>query len=121
MGSQPTPATGFRVLSMGRETPVPASGPCDWGDNLCEPSATNVQVGTSHFDGAVQGGQVTCTGWITLTQGSGWKGTVNLSGTLHLVGGQVGEGDLAVVSSTTPVTFQTVHVDRVNPKRYTAV
>ena len=121
MGKQPTAGTGFRLLSMGADTPVPATGPCGWDDRLCEPSATNAQVGTSHFDGVVQGGQVTCTGSITVTGGAGWHGTVNLSGTLRLVGGLVGEGDLTVDSSTTPVTFQTVHVDRVNPKRYTTV
>ena len=121
MAKQPTAGTGFRLLSMGADTPVPATGPYNWEDRLCEPSATSVQVGSTHFEGEVQGGRVTCTGSITVTGGPGWHGTVNVSGTLQLVGGLVGEGDLAVDSSTAPVTFQTVHVDRVNPKRYAAV
>jgi hypothetical protein len=120
--SNPPGATGFQVLSMGQDHPAPASGRYEWNENVCDPAATTQQVGDDHFEGDVEGDKFTCTGWITLNGGSGWHGgTVNLSGTLYLVNGLIDHGDLAVVSSTKPVTFRGVRVDRVNPKRYTTV
>jgi hypothetical protein len=120
MSSQPSAATGFEVVSMGQEQPAPASGRYAWSENVSEPTASS-KVGDDHFEGDVQGDQFACTGWINLTGGNGWHGKVTLSGTLYIVGGRIDHGDLAVDSSTTPVTFRTVRVDRLNPKRYTTV
>jgi hypothetical protein len=121
MGSQPSPATGFRVLSMGLEKPAPATGRYEWDENLCEPRATSKEVGDDHFEGDVRGDEFICTGRLTLTGGDGYRGALTLSGTLYLVGGRIDHGDLTVDSSEPPATFRNVRVDRVNPKRYTAV
>jgi hypothetical protein len=112
-------AQRFDVWSMGPDEPVPSTGAYTWDDDLCEPTATTTKVGRNHFDGVVRGDHISCTGWIHLDGGSGWQGRVKLIGTLHLVNGTVGKGHLTVDPSTSPTPpFQTVHVDRLNPKRY---
>jgi hypothetical protein len=105
-----------------KDGPVPGkNNTYEWTDDLSEGAANGNPIGTAHFEGTMQDdNHLSCSGTITLDAGGGWKGTVDLLGTLHLKGDKVGEGHLTVKDGQ-QAPFRTVHVTKDNPKRYKTV